>query len=188
MIWIELERPAAEPVELAELKRFLRLERGDEDALLGTCLRAARETVEAETGLVLGERRVRLVFEAGAEAGAGAGAAFQALRRRPVRAVLAAVGYGADGAAVPLDVAAFALRDGRLGLPPGLAGRAPNGVEVEVLAGEAAADTADAVKLAVLRLAAVAYETRGAVDASMQPALLPPLVRALIAPFRAPRL
>ncbi|WP_058600721.1 head-tail connector protein [Aureimonas ureilytica] len=186
MIWIELETASTEPVSLAELKTFLRLDRDDEDALAGTCLRAARQAVEAETGLVLTERRVRLAFEVEPTQDE------IAIRRRPVRSLLGAVGYDEGGVATPLDIASFHLEampfGARLILPPGLAHRARNGVEVEIRVGQAKAEVPDALKLAIIRLAAASFETRGAVGSGLQPAFMPPLARALMSPFRAPRL
>ncbi|ALN73969.1 head-tail connector protein [Aureimonas sp. AU20] len=186
MIWIELDKTSVEPVSLAEAKTFLRLDRDDEDALVATCLKAARQAVEAETGLVLTERRVRIAFEP------DPASAVLAIRRRPIRSVLEAIGFDERGTAAPLDPASFRLEAQPFGahliLPPGLAGRAPNGVEVEVRAGQRAEDVPEALKLAILRLAAAAFETRGTVGPALQPAFMPPLARALIAPFRAPRL
>jgi uncharacterized phiE125 gp8 family phage protein len=186
MIWIEWDKSGTEPVSLSEAKAFLRLDRDDEDAVVATCLKAARQAVEAETGLVLTERRVRIAFEADPASES------LAIRRRPLRAVLEATGYDGRGAAVTLDPATFRLKAQPFGadllLPPGLAGRAPNGVELDLRAGLKVEEVPEALKLAILRLAAVGYETRGAVGPALQPAFLPPLVRALIAPFRAPRL
>lgn len=52
--------PACEPVELIELKQFLRITHDSEDALLATLLRTAREWVEQETHHMLIERRILL--------------------------------------------------------------------------------------------------------------------------------
>lgn len=181
-----MDAASTEPVSLAEVKGFLRLERNDEDAIVTRCLKAAREAVEAQTSLVLTERRVRLAFEA------EPGQTRLAVHRRPLGAVLGAIGYDEAGTAAPLAPAAFTLEPQPFGtwlhLPPGLASQAPNGVEVEVRAGEPPAAVPEALKLAIVRLAGAAFETRGAVGPAFQPAFMPPLARALIAPFRAPRL
>ncbi|WP_427025899.1 head-tail connector protein [Aureimonas ureilytica] len=186
MIWIEWDKSGEEPVSLGEVKRFLRLERDDEDAIVARCISAAREAVEAQTGLVLTERRLRLSFEPDPARDR------LALHRRPLRDVAEAIGYDEAGAAVPLEPASFRLDPQPFGawlqLPAGLAARAPNGVELELRAGEAPDDVPEALKLAIVRLAGAAFETRGAVSPALQPAFMPPLARALIAPFRTPRL
>ena len=186
MIWIELGTGAVEPVSQDEAKRFLRLERDDEDALLATCLKAARETVEAETGLFLAPRRMRLALEVDPRVG------HVHLRRRPVHSVVAALGFDEAGTAFPLEAAGFALTGEpfgtRLTVPPGLAVRAQNGLELDLDVGHPATLVAEALKLAILRLAAASFETRGIVPSGLQPAFMPPLVRALTAPFRVPRL
>lgn len=51
--------PAAEPVSVAELKTFLQLVHDSEDALLGACIRTARDLVEAFTSRAIVTRRVR---------------------------------------------------------------------------------------------------------------------------------
>lgn len=54
-----LQAPAAEPVSVAELRAWLRLVQATEDAQLQSCIRAARQLVEDETGRALVTRRVR---------------------------------------------------------------------------------------------------------------------------------
>lgn len=54
-----LQAPAAEPVSVAELRAWLRLVQATEDAQLLSCIRAARQLVEDETGRALVTRRVR---------------------------------------------------------------------------------------------------------------------------------
>ncbi|WP_156419390.1 phage head-tail connector protein [Aureimonas sp. AU12] len=182
MIWIETGTGAGEPVTVAEAKAFLRLERGDEDALLATLIAAAREAVETETGLVLREARHRIAFEP------GAGTRRVALSRRPVRAVLEATAFDAAGEPRAIDPAGIAVLNEPLGsvlvLPEV---NAANGVEIELETGIAAGDLPDSLRLAILRLVAASYEMRGAVAPAMQPAFVPPLVRGLLAPFRAVR-
>ncbi|MDA4633239.1 phage head-tail connector protein, partial [Escherichia coli] len=51
--------PAVEPVALADLRQFLRLSGTGEDALLSGLLKAARETLETLTGLVLIKQQLR---------------------------------------------------------------------------------------------------------------------------------
>ena len=55
-----------EPVSLSEAKAWARIERDDEDALIAGLIRAARQAVEAMTGLVLAQRGFRLALDPGA--------------------------------------------------------------------------------------------------------------------------
>lgn len=179
MIWIDNGQPVAEPVTLAEAKAQMRVERDDEDGAIAGFIRAARETIEARTGLVVARRAFRLCLECPAEADL-------ALSRRPARAVLAARIFGLDGAPEAVDAADVRIvRDGgALRLPQALTGRGGREVEIELDMGLDAAAVPDMLKLAMLHLVGVSYEMRGAAPASMQPAFLPPLVRGLLAPYR----
>ncbi len=177
MIWIDNGPPAAEPVTLAEAKAHIRVERADEDELIGGLIRAARETVEARTGLVLARRTFRLCLEspAGAEL---------VLSRRPARDVTAARIFDADGTEQAVEPGSVRIvrGGGGLRLPAALVGQGERDVEIELDMGVSAVP--DMLRLAVLHLVAMSYEMRSMGPADMQPAFLPPLVRGLLAPYR----
>src|SRR4051794_14995474 len=87
----ELKPPAAEPLSAAELRAHLRLAaNAEEEALLLELLAAARGFVQAEAGLCLIERELRLTLDRWPAGGT------VSLPRHPVRAVLAVTVGGAD--------------------------------------------------------------------------------------------
>lgn len=180
MIWIETMSAPPEPVTLEEAKGYLRIERSDEDALLRMLIRAARETVERETGRVLGRRGFRLALEL------QAGELEARVSRRPIASVGKVVAYDADGTPTEFEPASVAIRPGVfetvLRFDALVVQAGANGIEIE---GEAGADDVpESLRIAVLRLVASGYEMRGGVDPAMQPAAIPPLVRGLLAPYR----
>lgn len=179
MIWIDIGTPAAEPVTRAEAKAQMRVERDDEDDVIDGFLRAARETVEARTGLVVARRAFRLCLESPSRAKLD-------LSRGPAQAVLAARIFGRDGTPQTVDAASARIVAGgrALMLPPVLTGREGQEVEIELDMGLDADEVPDMLKLAMLHLVSVSYDTRGAAPATMQPAFMPPLVRGLLAPYR----
>lgn len=181
MILIELTGPAEEPVTLTEAKDWARIERSDEDALIGRLISAARETVESQTGLVLGVRSFRLVAGSVPENGR------IAVGRRPVIEVTGATAYDRAGEPSGIEPGSVAIVGAEvLAFAPGF--RPAGGVEIELTAGLAAGAVPQSVKLAMLRIVAASYETRGLVGPDMQPALMPPLAKALLSPYRPVRL
>lgn len=174
MASIERGPPAA---ALAELKAYLRIEHGDEDALLAALLRAATETVEAMLGLLLFEREV---VESARLADGGIW-----LRHEPVRSLTSVT---LDGAAEPLAPAAATLaldRDGRGRVTVPGAGDGTL-IHARYRAGMASDWNwvPDSLRLAVLRAAAHFHAHRDSADDGG----LPPAVRRTIGPWRARRL
>jgi uncharacterized phiE125 gp8 family phage protein len=178
--------PAAEPVPLAEIKALLRVEGTSEDALLAGLIRAAREHVEAATGRHLVTQVWRLYLEA-----------WPANRRvrvpfAPLRAVAACTVYDAGGTASAVPLARFAVdrtRGTALVVVDDAAAaptRAVNGIELDLETGHGTpAEVPAPLVEAVKRLAALWYEHRLDRDAASL-AATPPLVEALIAPWRVP--
>ncbi|MDX3928867.1 MAG: head-tail connector protein [Shinella sp.] len=185
----ELTPPLAEPITLAQARAHLRLDHGEEDALLEALVRAAREHLEAETGLVLISRTFRLYLDAWPRT------RVIQIARGPVQSIESVTVYDALGMPLEVDAAGFVLdgtaRPARLYLPewPG-PGRALNGIEIDFSAGfgEAGTDVPDTLKRAMLTHVAAMFELRGTVAAGDQPALVPAGYERLIAPFRMRRL
>lgn len=184
--------PAIEPVSVAELRAFLRLSHESDDALLARLTRAARERVEEETGRALVEQTWRLSADVAEGAVKGAFRVF-ALRRPPYLSFIEARIARDDGTSsliatedirVDADAGAVWLRSSAIEL----AGRrAWRPVEVVWRAGYGdAADVPDALKMAILVAVAHAYERRDSAGAPL--AATPPVIAALIAPFREMRL
>ena len=172
--------PVLAPAALGELKEWLAISTGGDDAALGALLRTALETCEAFTGA--------LPLVALCEEVLPASSAWQALATRPVQAVTWVEGIPAEGARFAIPVADYAVElsaDGgamfRL-VRQGAVGR----VAVRFSAGLAADWDAlpDGLRHGVLRLAAHHYRQRES-DASQ---LMPPAaVAALWRPWRRMR-
>lgn len=186
LIDLGLPEGAPEPVSLADIKTWCRIEREDEDALLLALVRAARETVESETRLVLVRRGFRLLIDP------VPGDGWIEVIRHPVGRVTSVVAY--DAAGVPEEFGAGeAVVERALGIEAirvsqCVATAAANGAEIEFEAGFAADEVPEALKLAIRRIAATSYELRAAVPVGMQPGLVPPAARALMQPYRRVRL
>lgn len=185
---ILISGPAGEPVSLAELKAFLRIDSEAEDALLTALIPAARLTVEAAAGLILMRQTWRLVRDA------WPGERVLRLPLKPVLALEAVRIVDAAGDAASLDIAGFTLDaisdPPRLLRPADVAapGAELNGIEIDLALGfgNSADDVPAALRQAVLRLAAHWFEHRGE-----EPGAAPPLpgdVVALTAPYRRARL
>ncbi len=181
--------PEAEPVTLAETKAHLRLQQHSEDELVTGLIRAAREEVEAATGLALMNQTWRKVLDALPSD------RMVRLTPSPVREVLSVTVFGEDGEGSLVDPAHYAVdiaaRPARIVFHQPLAPRAAlNGIEIDYDAGhgEAGADVPDLLKRAMLVLVAHWYEFRGVAGASAHPMSYPPGYDRLIAPFRQRRI
>jgi uncharacterized phiE125 gp8 family phage protein len=176
--------PAAEPVSLAELKAFLKVDGTEEDALIGSIAAAARAHLEALTAKAFVTQGWRIRRDAWAMHGR------LTFPIGPVRSLDAVTVTRATGEVIlPLDQ--FRL-DGD-GLPPRLSWTpslvpAPAvpmaGIAIDITAGYGAADDVPApLKQAVRMLAAHWFENRALVGAGRDAAVMPRTVEALIAPF-----
>lgn len=175
MQMVEKAPPAA---MLEELKAYLRLEDGREDALLAGLLRAATETVEAMLGMLLFEREVEEL--------AVVYAGVVALGAEPVKALVEASAVADDGTVRALGDAAR-LRAARHGgcvevadVPDGC------GVMVRYRAGLAGDwnKVPEILRLSVIRAAAHFHAHR---DSTEEPGV-PLAVRRMLAPWRVRRL
>lgn len=173
---IETTPPAA---ALAELKAFLRIESGQEDALLAGLLRAATETVEAMLGVLLIEREVeeRGIIAAGR----------MKLTAEPARTLVEASRVDEAGEAVAVAGDRLRLQPGRHGGASLLVEGARDGEEIIVRyrAGTAANWNwvPEVLRLSVIRAAAHFHARRDAAD---DPGV-PPAVRRMLAPWRSRR-
>lgn len=178
MTLIELDKPATEPVSVPQAKAWARIERGDEDALIADLVRAARESVERETGLVLAARAFRRIVDPVPPDGR------VAPTRGPVLRVIEVRAYGEAGNETIAAPDAVAVEAHEFVLAPHLRSFAVVEIDFEVLP----KSVPEGLVQAMLRIVAASYETRGLVGGAMQPALVPPFAKALIAPFRPVRL
>jgi len=180
-----LTPPAVEPVALAEMKAFLRVEHGDDDAVIAALIAGARIHVEAQTRRALITQGWRLSFDAWPRDGR------ITVVPAPLQALIAARVYDADGTASEVDTQNFipdmgaselAFASWALPAP----GRRAAGIELDVTVGhgDAAGDVPEALRQAIRLLTAHWYENRGLVAASGQGTPLPATVHALIAPYR----
>ncbi|SDB31561.1 head-tail connector protein [Bauldia litoralis] len=179
--------PALEPVSLADVKAHLRIDGGDEDALLTAAIVSARVHVESATRRVLIEQGWRIYYDAWPR---------RRIVRLPVAPLMsldAVTIYDAagdpqvvDAEDYEADVAASPARLVLAANAPTPVGRAVNGIEIDVTAGYGATsvDVPAALRQAVLMLVAHWYEHRGAVGHDLAVLVAPLGFEALIAPYR----
>ena len=170
--------PGVLPVTVAEAQAYLRIESGEEEALLAGLLRSATALCEAFTGQCLVARTIRERLRIGA--------AWQRLSVTPVRSIDAVASVGPDGVETLIAPVAYAIdidREGdgwvRLaGLPEAL-------LTVSYSAGMADDDNGvpEPLRQGILRLAAHMFNCRDG-DGGEPPAA----VTALWRPYRRMRL
>jgi uncharacterized phiE125 gp8 family phage protein len=181
-IMIEGEALVLPPEAVGQAKAYLRVERGDEDGLIGGLLAAAAEHCEAFTGKALLTRGFAETMPARS--------AWQRLARTPVRAIASVAALATDGTAQALASGDYAIDIDSRGegwvrlTAPGAAKRVLVGYQAGLAA--AWADLPAALRHGVLRLAAHFYTNRseGTPGAPAPPAA----VSALWQPFRRLRL
>jgi uncharacterized phiE125 gp8 family phage protein len=100
---IILVPPASEPLSLAEAKALLRVDNGDDDAVIMSLIAAARGHVEALTRCALLTQTWRFVRDAWPADGR------INLRSGPLRAVIAARVFDAAGVSHAIDVQRFVV-------------------------------------------------------------------------------
>ncbi len=190
MTLFRISGPPAEPVTLVEAKAHLRASHDSEDGLIEGLVRAAREDLERQTGLVLIDQNWRLAVDTLPASG------MLTLSKHPIRSIDTVTVYGADGTPITLPAGAWEAdlhsRPVRLRLDAGIApaGRVMNGIEVDFTAGfgEAGTDVPDTLKRAILILTAHWYEFRGGFGPEDQPVSYPPGYDRLISSHRVRRL
>ena len=189
MTFATITPPATEPVTLSEAKAHLRLDSTVDDTLVTSLIVAARQHLEAATGLWLMTQTQRLYLDDWPLS--------QVIQidRGPVQSLVSALVYNASGNPVPLFLQGHVLdgkaRPARIWLPdqPATA-KAINGIEIDFIAGFGATgnEVPGTLKRAILLHVGLMYELRGAVPLSSQPAAIPDGYDRLITPYLARRL
>ncbi|MEE1654876.1 head-tail connector protein [Microvirga sp. CF3062] len=188
MIPIFVSGPAVEPIALAEMKAYLRVDEDDaaQDDLISGLIKAARLTIEAASRRILIEQHWRVVLDRWPRDGV------VLLPLAPLIAVDAVRITDAAGVATELPDDAFeadALSD-----PPRIVvadapepGKSCNGISIALRAGfgTAAEAVPATLKLAIRILVAHWFENRGDVLGEQ---ILPSEALALVAPFQRVRL
>lgn len=181
--------PAAEPLTLADAKAHLRIDASDEDDLLNALIVAARQHLEAVTGLSLITQGWRKYLDRWPDDG------LIQIAKGPLQVIESVTVYDADGVAETVSLDGHILdavsQPARLFLESQPSPRQMlNGIEIGFLAGfgDAATDVPDALRRAMLMHVALMYELRGAVSADMQPAAVPAGYERLISPYAPVRL
>lgn len=189
MTYAQTTPPVAEPLTLAEVKAHLRLDGGDEDALLVSLIKTARQFLERETGLCLIAQSWRLYLDRWPRDG------IIRILKSPVQAVQSVTVYSFDGAPLQVSLEGHLLdgagRPARLWLAnTPVTGRTVNGIEIDFAAGygEAGTDVPDTLKRAMLIHMGHMFAFRGAISPDQQPAGIPEGYERLIGPFRMRRL
>jgi uncharacterized phiE125 gp8 family phage protein len=176
--------PVAEPVSLDEAKLHSRIDGADEDTLISRLIAAARRQVEAATGLVMITQDWSIFLDR------WPASPIVELPLAPIQSIEEVRIYGEDDESSLLDAAHYyadtllrrprlVLRRDRVWPPPG---RAANGIEIKVVAGYGGAvDVPEGLRLAILKLVAHWYESRGDDDEAANPPLA---IAHLVDPYR----
>lgn len=188
MIPILIDGPAVEPIPLAEMKAYLRIDDDDtgQDELIAGLVKAARLTVEAASRRILISQGWRVMMDRWPADGT------VELPLSPLIAVEGITIFDADGLAAAVPESAIAADLSRepplivVSAPP-VPGKARNGIAIDLRAGYGATpdDVPATLKLAIEILVAHWFENRGDVIGEQ---ILPPEALALLAPYRRPRL
>jgi uncharacterized phiE125 gp8 family phage protein len=187
MIPMLIDGPTIEPVSLAEAKAWLKVDGSDEDDLIRSLIVAARLMVEAEIGQVLIGQTWRLIGDTWPSA--------EEIPVRVGRIIAVPGGRVFDAASMAQAISLDAIRIRRGSMPHAVIvtprpapGRPRAGIEIDLRLGfgEAAADVPETIRLAIRRLVALWHADRG--EGEPAEAGLPPQIRVLLKPFRAPRL
>ncbi len=173
--------PAIEPVTLDEAKLHLKVDTGDDDALITRLISAARARAEWDTGRAFITQSWMLWRDCWPENG------IVEIPLPPLQSVTAVTVYAPDGAATAIDPLNYtvdaASQPARLqfGCIPPITLRAVNAISIAFTAGygDAADDVPDLLREAILEVVAELYVHRG--DA---PADLTLTIQALLAPYR----
>lgn len=184
MTLLPLSGPAEGPVTLATLRTYLRVDGSDDDQAILIALRAARQHVTQQTGFVTALETWRLTLDTWPDD--------QTVKVPlwPFRRVTAARVYPGSGATEAISATNIVTRS--TGRPAYLRfnnavnpGIAEGGIEIDCECGFANSnDVPQALTLAILRITALLYETRGDTAALLQDEAL----NRLLSPYLTVRL
>ncbi len=180
-----LAAPAAEPVSLAEAKAHLRIDNSAEDAVISERITAARNFVEAATGLRLIDQQWRFTLDRWPDDG------LVRFRAGPLKSLDATRLRDEAGTATSLALSNFDLVAGanaiRLRTRPADPGRPIGGIELELTLGfgASAASVPPPLREAMLQLLAYWHENRGDGEGAGG---MPDSIARLLAPFRKRRI
>jgi uncharacterized phiE125 gp8 family phage protein len=187
MIPLLIAGPAVEPVTLAEMGAYLRLDDAAEDDLVTALVKAARLVVEAAAGRQLVEQSWRLTLDRWPCGRAVLLPLSPLIRVERIRVF--------DPFGAPQDLAAALYRAERASDPPRIVvesaapepGLAAQGIEIDIVVGfgPAAGDVPPPLAQSVRMLVARWFENRGDAPADLT---LPAEIAALVAPYRRMRL
>jgi uncharacterized phiE125 gp8 family phage protein len=179
---ILIDGPAVEPVSLAEMKLYLRVDDDVEDELIAGLVKAARLMVEAAARRILVEQTWVVALDAWPRSGA------VMLPLSPLIAVDGITARPSDATEAPVDPAHFEVD--AAGDPPGIVLRGPlpeGSIRIACRAGYGASpeDVPQSLRLAMKAIVAHWYTHRGDMEGLQQ---LPPDVLTLVSPFQRARL
>jgi uncharacterized phiE125 gp8 family phage protein len=180
-----LTAPAVEPIALADMKAFLRVETGDDDDVIAALIAGSRIHVEAQTRRALITQSWRLSRDSWPEDGR------LKVLPAPLQTLTAARVYDEDGGTRDVDAQSFVLDRGAsaLAFAPWalpMPGRLAAGIELDVVTGygDNAGDVPEPLRQAIRLLVAHWYENRGLVASGTSSVALPQTIAALLAPYR----
>jgi uncharacterized phiE125 gp8 family phage protein len=189
MIPLIVNGPAIEPIALADAKRWLRIETADDDDVLGALITAARLMVEAQIRRMLITQTWRLIYDRWPNG------LLVKIPLAPFQSLTAMRVYDVNGATQAVSTSVYyvdsAPDSARIifGAPPSSPGRHAAGIEIDIVVGYGATPESvpEPLRQAVRILVTDWYENRGEAGGDdTNP--LPSSVRALVAPYRRPRL
>ena len=176
---IRVERvtaPAVEPLSLAQVKLFLRIEHDDEDTLIALFITAAREAAEDVLGRSLITQSQRLYVPCPTST-------LIALPRGPVQSIQTVAAEDDEGTLTTIDSDTYRLHAGRGLLQLDTVANASTLVVTYVTGfGDDADDVPSIIRQGLLNHVAAFYDTRE----TQKP--MPELVRAFYQPYREVRL
>lgn len=181
MAQMQTAPPTVEPLTLSEVKAFLRIDHGEEDALLTTLITTTRLQVEAALDLGLNTQ----VWEV---SGPRDGRPCVAIAIRPVASVTSVEIEGRDGTRTPLSAGDYMIEEAagatHIDVERALPRDARVVATVTVGFGDTADDVPEPIRHALKLLVAHWYEHRDPASVECASRKIPEGISALLAPYR----